>query len=143
MSLRSWGFTAKTFPKEKNGWREQQRPDHALFSQLGIFTDPAYHPHFTEIGTQQQRSVYFRAHLSLLSQGMVATPPISALEGALPGHPAREPREGRGGGVLIAEGCPEPNTVTLSVCVCVCVCVTVRHTLREGERPRVLCRVCA
>ena len=25
----------------------------------------------------------------------------------------------------------------------VCVCVTVRHTLREGERPRVLCRVCA
>ena len=98
MSLRSWGFTAKTFPKEKNGWREQQRPDHALFSQLGIFTDPAYHPHFTEIGTQQQRSVYFRAHLSLLSQGMVATPPISALEGALPGHPAREPREGRGGG---------------------------------------------
>ena len=52
-------------------------------------------------------------------------------------------REGRGGGVLIAEGCPEPNTVTLSVCVCVCVCVTVRHTLREGERPRVLCRVCA
>lgn len=30
-------------------------------------------------------------------------------------------REGRGGGVLIAEGCPEPNTVTLSMCVCVCV----------------------
>ena len=92
------GFYSQDFSKGKNGWREQQRPDRALFSQLGIFTDPAYHPHFAEIGTQQQRSVYFRAHLSLLSQGMVATPPISALEGALPSRPAREPRERRGGG---------------------------------------------